>query len=57
MISAGMVVHAVKGSQIYSITSPIQYNLVIAINLVILAGCFILTFVGFLPYRGIKKRI
>ncbi len=57
MIGAGTIVHAMKGSQIYTIASPVQYDLVKAINLVVLAGCLGLTFVSLiLTWKGWGRR-
>jgi hypothetical protein len=57
MIGGGTILHAVKGSEIYSVTSPVSYDLVVVINVLVLAGCLVLTFVSLLLARnGISRK-
>lgn len=55
MLGAGTFLHAIKGSLIYSIASPVPYDVVVVINLVILAGCLALTVVGLLLTQKDKR--
>ncbi len=52
MLGAGTSIHAIKGSLIYSIMGPVPFNVVVVINLVVLAGCLLLTLVGLLLARN-----
>ncbi|NMC03743.1 MAG: hypothetical protein GYA24_00960 [Candidatus Lokiarchaeota archaeon] len=53
MIGAGTIVHAIKGSTVYTIATPIMFDVVVAINLVVLAGCLMLTIASiFLAWLG-----
>ncbi|HME52090.1 MAG TPA: hypothetical protein VKM55_07720 [Candidatus Lokiarchaeia archaeon] len=56
-IITGTIINAIKGSQVYAYSSPVSYNVAIAINAIITTACVPVTIGGLMIELLVKRKI